>query len=65
MIPIPPTKGIPKHKILIITSVGTFKIQIFWGNHISLIVLIIKEPYILVFMQKALIILLISCSQYV
>ena len=35
----------------------------FCGKNISLIVFIIKEPYILVFMQKSFLILLISCSK--
>ena len=51
--------------ILLIPFGGPFKIQIIWGNHISLIVLIIKEPYILVFLQKAFLILLILCSQVI
>ena len=63
MIPIPPIEGLPNHTILLITSVGPFKLQIFLGNHISLIFLIFKEPYILVFLQKALLIILISFSQ--
>ena len=47
---------------MIILSGGPFKLQIFWGNCISLIVLI-KEPYIVVFMQKSLLIIMISCYQ--
>ena len=44
---------------MLINSGGTFKLKNFWGNNINLIVLVIKEPYILVFIQKALLILLI------
>ena len=60
---IAPIKGLPNHTILLIPSGGPFKLQIFWGNSISLIFLVIKEPYIIVFLKKALIIILISCSQ--
>ena len=53
----------PNHTILLIPSGGPFKIKIFWRNKISLIVLIIMESYIVLFLNKALLIILISCSQ--
>ena len=59
--PIRTIEGLPNHAILLITSDGPLKLQIFSGNHIILILLIIKEHYIFVFLQKALLILLISC----
>ena len=42
IIHIPPIEGLTNHTILLIPSGGPFKIQFLWGNHISLIVLIIK-----------------------